>query len=222
MNQAFRLLHKAVFETYRQLGFAMGLTLLWLLCSLPLVTIGPATGALFYAIHRRRAEGEESWAQSFREGLVRTAKPALLLSGLNLLVMVPAVVYLLLLTSSDHGWAGQALIWCVLYVLVMALLIQMIVYPLLVLQPATPLLDLLKQAYLLAGKHPLAVACVLVLSGLLTLLCVAVPILFLTVWPVLIGHLLYFNLLHLLSKYHPSRYQLDLNVSWRGQWKPWR
>ncbi|PWK06587.1 hypothetical protein [Tumebacillus permanentifrigoris] len=221
MSDALRLVHKAVFETYRQLGFAIGLTLLWLCCSWPLVTIGPATGAVLYTIHRR-AQGEVELWPCFREGLVRITKPTLALSMLNLLVMVPAACYLFLLMSSDHGWVGQLLSWTVLYVVVMAVLVQVIAYPLLVLQPATRLPELLKQAYLLAGKHPLSVVCVLLLTSILTLICVAVPILFLTIWPVLIGHMMYYHLLHLLSKYHPTRYALDLRVSWRGQWKPWR
>ncbi|MGB8955133.1 MAG: DUF624 domain-containing protein [Tumebacillaceae bacterium] len=221
---ACRVLNKAIFECYRQLGFAISITLAYLLALLPVVTAGPATVALCDVLMRRMG-GEEAGVRAFLSSMKRHARTGIALLMLQLIVYLPAAVYLIVLGNHSFGWIGNILSWLVLYVILMASLVQLYLYPLVALQSITKLEQLpqaIYQAYQLAGRHPLHSTLLLILLGVAVSFSVIIPILFLTVGPVLVGYALCCNLNLLLARYEPTRFQSDLHADWRSIWKPWR
>ena len=221
---ACRVLNKALFECYRQLRFAISLTLAYLVALLPIVTAGPATVGLCDVI-MRRMRGEEAGVRTFLSSMKRHALFGVALLMLQVMVYIPASVYLVVLSNESLGLLGNILSWVVLYVVLMWSLVQLYLYPLIASQGITKLEKLpqaIYQAYQLAGRHPLHSSLLLILLGAAVSLSVIIPLLFLTVGPVLVGYALCCNLHLLLARYEPKRFQCDLQADWRSMWKPWR
>lgn len=78
------------FRTLSRMVDLVGLSLLWLFCSIPLVTIGPATAALYTAVLRCVRQEEERTYHHFFRGLRSSLRPGL---GATLLFVPPAVVF---------------------------------------------------------------------------------------------------------------------------------
>jgi len=217
MGDAVRVVGKSIFESYRRLRFTMILTLFWWLCSLPLLTLFPASAGLLHALYRR-SEGDEreAWAL-FKEGIALHGWAALRLFGLNLFVCGPGAVYFFVLSSAREsmGIPGTLLMWGLLYVLLMWTLLQLYLLPQRVVTGRGEWRTLLKQAYLHVSLHPLHSSCLLLLLAGLTVVSVLIPLLLITAWPVLIGQALNYGVLHRL-------HGVSLDVSWRGMWKTWR
>jgi len=224
MRDACHVINKALFEAYRQLRFTMLLTVCWWVASLPLLTAGAAFAALLYAL-RRRATGDEREAWPlFLEGLRVQGRSGLLLLALNLFVWGPGALYVLVLAANRETWGIPATIltWGLIYVLLMWGLVQLLVWPLLVLEPQQRLGRHFKRAYLLASKYPGRSVALLILLLFVTALSILVPLLLITAWPVWIAWALYYGALHLLAQEEPTRYAVNLEVSWRSMWKTWR
>ncbi len=105
------------------------LNVLWVIVSLPIVTIIPATAALFYATNRM-AHGDNVGASTFIKGLRQWFWRSYLWGGLNLLVIVVLGVNLIFYTSVQATWATIATI-AVASLLVLWLLLQVSMFPLL-------------------------------------------------------------------------------------------
>lgn len=123
-----------LFRTVDRIADTVGLSVLWLVCSLPLVTIGPATAALYYSAVKcvRRGEGHTygNFFRAFRENLRAGA--------ITSLVLLPVLLLLLwgrdiCFTAARSGSQAAAVLW-VAYSVVM-------VIPLGVLWYAFPLLS---------------------------------------------------------------------------------
>lgn len=83
-----KLFHKKniVFEKLDRIGEIWVLHLLWLLCSIPLITIGASTSALFYSMLKLRAkEGKitANFFKSFRENLVQAVCLLVIYGGIG-------------------------------------------------------------------------------------------------------------------------------------------
>lgn len=91
------------FELYgRKIVKLVQLNLLYILCCIPVVTIGPATAGLTYVL-RNFAREEHSWVVSdFFEQCKKNLKQGLIVGNLNLLIWV-VLVYDFLFFS---GWQG--------------------------------------------------------------------------------------------------------------------
>lgn len=91
------------FELYgRKIVKLVQLNLLYILCCIPVVTIGPATAGMTYVL-RNFAREEHSWVVSdFFEQCKKNAKQGLIVGNLNLLIWV-VLVYDFLFFS---GWQG--------------------------------------------------------------------------------------------------------------------
>lgn len=77
-------------------GTALLLNVLWLVCSLPLVTAGAATAAFYDSVRRRFVEDDEVSATDFLRALVENARQASLIGSLGIAVgMVSLVTFLL-------------------------------------------------------------------------------------------------------------------------------
>lgn len=66
-------LDSPIFDKTNQIADIMGAGFLWLICSIPIVTIGPSTSALYYTIvkvvRRRRSTVTKSFFHSFKNNL---------------------------------------------------------------------------------------------------------------------------------------------------------
>ena len=111
--------------TGRVLDIAV-LSLLWLVCSLPIITIGPATAALYYScvkcLRHRQPEPYRSFFSAFRENLkVGIGATVIFLLLWELLV----VGYLLLMLAGAPGdtiWSAVRLAYLMLLLLPLAVM----------------------------------------------------------------------------------------------------
>lgn len=95
----------AVFRTINAIGYIWYLNILWVICSLPVITIGASTSALVYScLKLRNQEGyvTKNFFKSFRENL----KQATILFVLYALVGVVLVLDLILGKGTEGG-VGQ-------------------------------------------------------------------------------------------------------------------
>ncbi len=155
-----------------------GLSLLWVLLCLPVVTIGPASAALYYAVVKavRRKDGEafHAFFHSFRQNL-RTGIPATLLCAAAVLALINGY----LIMYANRGTQGGYILYVAYYVAM--------VLPLGVLCYAFPLLarfslgvgDLLRTAFQLTLRHLPSTVVVVLLTAEMTELTIN------NWWPVL-------------------------------------
>ena len=96
------------------------LSLAWLACSLPVVTIGPATAALYYAAVKsvRRGEGRvgRSFFHSFRENL-KTGIPASAIVVAAGLLLCNGMLLTRQMAQADSGWTAFCIAYGVLLLL---------------------------------------------------------------------------------------------------------
>lgn len=79
------------FSFISQIMDVVALSLLWLVCSLPLVTIGPATAALYYCVVKCVRRGENKVFANFKAAFRENLK-----TGMILTVILLPLAYLLL------------------------------------------------------------------------------------------------------------------------------
>lgn len=144
------------------------LSILWTVCSIPLVTIGPATAALYYVTLKMTDDSESSifasyfrsFRQNFRQGVVLT-----LISALIALLLYWDRGLLMALFPSQQGLI-QIVFWILSGIFVMG---ESILFPLLS-RYENSVLRTLQNAYLLTFAYlPRALA-----AGLLNLIPLAV------------------------------------------------
>lgn len=88
------------------------LSVFWLFCSIPVVTIGPSTAALYHTVNRCiRGNGRNSWVLFFR-----TFRDNLKVGVLTTLVLLPAAVLLVFLQGLLYQTAVVGKAGYVLYV----------------------------------------------------------------------------------------------------------
>lgn len=68
-----------------KLGNIIILSLLWVVCSLPIVTIGASSAALYFAIHKNLSEGSEAYTKDFFHSFKANLKPGIILSVITIL-----------------------------------------------------------------------------------------------------------------------------------------
>ena len=104
-----------------KLCYACYLNLLWMLCSIPIVTIGASTTALYYA-SLKIVRGEESYAgrmffRSFKENFRQATQLWLILLGVGLFLGADGYILYHLRQSST---GARAVIWTVILAVVIA------------------------------------------------------------------------------------------------------
>ena len=87
-------------------GSALLLNVLWLVCSLPLVTAGAATAAFYDTVRRRFVADEDVSATDFLKALVANARQASLIGALG--IVVGAVVLVTFLLDPAPSLSGMA------------------------------------------------------------------------------------------------------------------
>ena len=162
---------------YQRLGMFLVGNLLWLLVSLPIVTIPAATGALFYLVQRVIAEERERDAdlattQHFWEGLRLFWKQATVLGFIDfaaLLLLIFTIRFYNLSSSEFVGW----LVGPVLIVLVVFLGMQLYLFPLLINGNHEPVWAIFRRAFFLTLSFPLDTVMLVIWLTILVILCFA-------------------------------------------------
>ncbi|MBS4179518.1 DUF624 domain-containing protein [Lederbergia citrea] len=218
MKASLRVFHKSIFETYHQLGFVLRISLLWLLCSIPIVTIGFATIGLLYSIEKKQ-KGEDDFHHFFK-GMKKYRKPTLLLSALYAVIMIPGGIYFSILFTLNHIMA-ISFSFALLYLMFGVQFMMMYMVSLMVKQNLLDVKLIIIRSFRLFIENVSFTLNLSIYILLITILSLLVPILLL-VWAGLLGFIAYYSLLYLLAKYESRPYEADLEVSWRGAWKPWK
>lgn len=110
------------FQWMGKLGDVVMLNLLWLLCCLPVVTLGASTTALFYTA-RKMAAGEEfrivhDFFHSFRQNWKQATAVWLLLAAAGALSLADLVIGLHTPGGSGNLFRGIGAVLCVLWLIV--------------------------------------------------------------------------------------------------------
>ncbi len=129
------------------------LNVLWIIVSLPIVTIIPATAALLYATNRI-AHGQPAGVSTFIEGLRKWFWRSYLWGGLNLLVAAVLVSNLIFYTRLHESWTAVATA-VVIFLIVVWLLLQISTFPLMLEQEQPSLRLALRNSYVIVLKRPL-------------------------------------------------------------------
>lgn len=144
---------------YRRIGMFLVANVLWLLVSLPLVTIPAATAALFHLTKRIIAEERDldpiyATRQHFWEGLRLYWRRATLLGYIDL------VAFLFLIVAIRFYWTNPAvwLSWLVGPIFIVLLVfvgMQLYLFPALLNYPDDQISQLFRRAFFLTLSHPL-------------------------------------------------------------------
>lgn len=169
---------------YRRIGIFLVANVLWLLVSLPIVTIPAATAALFHLTQRVIAEERDldlvfATSQHFWEGLRLHWQRA---TGLGFLTFT---AQLLLFFTLRFYWTSpvEPLLWLIGPVLVISLVflgMQLYLFPLLLAYPNESVWQLFRRAFFLTLSYPLDTLLLLVWLTMLIIGCFALagPVLF--------------------------------------------
>ncbi len=126
----------------------------WFVVSLPIVTLIPATAALFYATNRLAHERPAS-PSTFFEGLRKWFWRSCLWGGLNLLVIAVLVSNLIFYSRIQAVWTALATA-LVVFLLIVWLLLQISMFPLLLEQEQPSLRLAFRNSFVVLLKRPLA------------------------------------------------------------------
>ena len=162
---------------YRRLGTILAGNVLWILVSIPIITIPAATGALFYLIQRVVSEEEDKaveWAshKDFWVGLRKHWVRSSVLGFLDLAILMVLIVSLQFYLTRPE----ELLRWLVGPILVFILLwmgMQIFLFPLLIQQPNEPILHVAKQAMFLVIGYPLFCLQLILVMVLLLIVSIA-------------------------------------------------
>ncbi|PTX64436.1 uncharacterized protein DUF624 [Melghirimyces profundicolus] len=220
MRGAARVFGKSLFDAYQNLSVTIGVSLIWMVGILPIVTAGPVTAGMFYTIHRKKT-ADAFHFDDFLQGIKRFYKPTIFLFLLSGLFWAPALIYFVLLTQAEPTLITRLLSGALLYLMLMGALVQGFCYPLMVIQNRTDVGGLLRDTFLLVGKRPFFSIAVLIGIGLMTAVCLWIPLLLVTVWAGAAGWMMYYSCLYLMPRDHPMLSNIDWHVDWRLVLKPW-
>lgn len=186
----------------------MILSVLWVVCSLPVFTVGAATTALYYASMRSvRQEGSvfKDFFRAFRDNFKKSLMFTLLLAGAVLLIAGDFWIF------SKVQLAGESVLRVILYAVIF-LLIMIVSYffPLLARYDAAVKAHI-KNAFLLSISSPLTTLIVAAMNAAPILLFLIKPVWFFRVLPFItilwVGMAAHINsriLLKLFEKIQPS------------------
>ena len=86
-----------------KLGDIIILSLLWLLCSLPIITMGTATSALYFAVHKRFHDSSETPARDFFHSFKINLRQGI---PLNLALLIYGTIAVFNIYVAIRGWHG--------------------------------------------------------------------------------------------------------------------
>lgn len=154
------------------------LTILWLICSIPIVTIGASTTALYYVTTRQLSNREGYVTKDFFKSFRRNFLEA---TGVTLIIGVIAAVLFININLFEPDTTINAIIYLIQYVLLYELLIFTIyVFPVLS-RFDLKLGELIRTSFFMANRHLLttitcailfvAIVLIVMRMGVLIILC---------------------------------------------------
>ncbi len=154
------------------------LTILWLVCSIPIVTIGASTTALYYVTTRQLSNREGYVTKDFFKSFRRNFLEA---TGVTLIIGVIAAVLFININLFEPDTTINAIIYLIQYVLLYELLIFTIyVFPVLS-RFDLKLGELIRTSFFMANRHLLttitcailfvAIVLIVMRMGVLIILC---------------------------------------------------
>ena len=169
------------------IGDLVILNLLWVVCCLPVITIGPATTALYVGVHKIVKGESQALSKTFLQAFRSNFKPALITSLILLFPVILITGYLFLALSGALSQLKELLFLCWLAIVIVAVVCSY-VYPLLATFENT-VFNTLKNAMILPLSNLIVAFAVTVLNLLPIILLVTNFSLFIrfSVFWVLIG-----------------------------------
>jgi len=185
MQRVFRVFTLALKRFYEEIWILAGISLLWLALSLPLITLPPATAALFYSTNRvvqGRVIKIEHFFAAFREYFTKSWQLAAIGLGTTLVIVINLCFYALsrheLVRLIAIPFGSLLLFW---------LGMNVYTFPLLIAQEDKKIVLILKNAALLTLANPLFTFALLSLLALIILIGAFITGPFLLVSPSIIA-----------------------------------
>jgi len=175
---ALESIHFSLRLLFRRLGIFLVGNVLWIVISIPVITIPAATGALFYLVKRVVLEETDQAPRyarisDFWVGLRRYWLRSTWLGLLDFAVLVVLIVTLQFYITRPE----EIFRWIVGPVIVLLLVwlgMQLFLYPLLIDSPEKPIMHLARKAFFLVLGYPLF--CLVLVLALLLLTAVSVAL----------------------------------------------
>lgn len=149
------------------------INLAWFILSLPIITIFPALGGLYYAIMEMENENTASW-ETVWEGFKSHWWWSVRWGVLVLLVDVVLVVNIWFYASLAQTWAVYAMTASIVLLFIW-MLIQQFSFPLLLLQKDKKISVAIRNGYVVLMRQPLAALKLLALTALIAVVSTLVP-----------------------------------------------
>jgi uncharacterized membrane protein YesL len=195
---------------FHRIGILLAGNVLWILVSLPLITLPAATGALFYLVHRVVLEERDLDPHATRIGDFWTGLRLHWLRSTWLGLLNFAALLVLVISLRFYIWNPQEILRFLagptIIIFIAWLMLQLYLYPLLVVHPKEPVGAIIRRAFFLALGYPfdslLMVILLLVLTGISVAL--AGPVLFLLFSAVALIQTLFLRLIRVSRNEIPS------------------
>ncbi|MFQ6058491.1 MAG: DUF624 domain-containing protein [Anaerolineae bacterium] len=180
MRQAAKVFRDSLRDFYDDGALLIAVNILWVGLSLPLITLPPATGGLYY-VTNRIAHGYAVQVRTFFEGFRQYFIKSWQLALANLLVLAMTWANLVFYRRLNNLWLWLPRI-LLLYILLFWLAMQMYSFPLLLEQEDKRLKLVLRNAALLVLADPLftVILAVLLLAAVALSAALTLPLILVT------------------------------------------
>lgn len=204
-----------IFNKTNQIADILGAGFLWLLCSIPIVTIGPATAALYYTIVKVVRRNRETVVKSFFHSFKSNLKQGILFTIFYLLYGA-AIVFYILAALEGRIWLNPYAVWAAGIILACPFFFTlMYIFPVLSRFQAGILRQFLYAVHMSVRHFPSTVL-LLFLLAVTALLIYFVPFL-LAILPGLYAYLASFFIERILKKYlrkEREKYKDPTDLPW--------
>ncbi len=180
MRQAAKVFSDSLRDFYDDGALLIAVNVLWVGLSLPLITLPPATGGLYY-VTNRIAHGYAAQVRTFFEGFRQYFIKSWQLALANLLVLAVTWVNLVFYGQLNNLWIRLLRI-LLLYILAFWLAMQIYTFPLLLEQEHKRLKLVLRNAALLVLADPVftVILAVLLLAAIALSAALTLPLILVT------------------------------------------
>ena len=179
----------------------MILSFMWILFSIPFITVGASTSALYYVATRRIANREGYITSDFWEAFKLNFKKSTLLWLVFCFVFVLLIVNMM--ASGDLGQIRNVVLPVQIVVLIQLLFMFVYVFPVLA-RFEMDTMQIVKSCFFMANRHlATTITCAVLLLGILFLTVLVAPI-FLFMAPGVYGILSSYMLVRIFKRYRPE------------------
>lgn len=190
----------------------MILSILWCVCSLPLITMGPASAALYYVTTRLISAHEgyvtKDFFKSFAGNLIQAGIAGIIFIAFGIIIFFN-------INHLRHSTGIWNILLVLQYVFALESIITFIyVFPIIA-RFKMKLFDIFKMAFFMANKHIFTTITCLALFGSVLFVCFYVyPVMSLFLLPGAYAYLTSFMIMRLFKKYVP---EMDADISEDGK-----